>query len=117
MLNKSYLQPGSNSFMYNPNSSLPPIFNPINKKIKKKNSGISPANLGGPYISNHHGQGSHSPVMNITMNVGWSGNNNITVNHFNSTKKNFPTIKKITTSDNNKNKYVSPYSIKNYNLK
>lgn len=54
--------------------------------------------------------------MNITMNVGWGAQNNITVNHFNSTKKNFPTIKKI-NNDNNKQKYVSPYSMKNYNLK
>lgn len=29
MLNKSFLNPVNNSFLYNPNSSLPPIFNPI----------------------------------------------------------------------------------------
>ena len=45
--------------------------------------------------------------MNITMNQ-------VTVNHFNTTKKNFPTIKKI-TNDHNKSKYVSPYSIKSVN--
>jgi len=44
--------------------------------------------------------------MNITMNQ-------VTVNHFNTTKKNFPTIKKI-TNDQQK-KYVSPYSIKSIN--
>ena len=42
--------------------------------------------------------------MNITMNQ-------VTVNHFNTTKKNFPTIKKITNADPAK-KYVSPYSLK-----
>jgi hypothetical protein len=51
-----------------------------------------------------HGHGSHSPIMNITMNQ-------VTVNHFNTTKKNFPTIKKITNADPAK-KYVSPYSLK-----
>jgi hypothetical protein len=38
--------------------------------------------------------------------------NQVTVNHFNTTKKNFPTIKKIA---NNSKKYVSPYSIKTVN--
>ena len=52
-----------------------------------------------------HGHGSHSPIMNITMNQ-------VTVNHFNTTKKNFPTIKKITDQQK---KYVSPYSIKSMN--
>lgn len=44
--------------------------------------------LGQSYLSGHH-SGGHSPIMNITMNQ-------VTVNHFNTTKKNFPTIKKIT---------------------
>ena len=44
--------------------------------------------------------------------------NNVTVNHFNTTKKNFPTIKKITeggANQNNNKKYVSPYSLKSIN--
>jgi len=86
----------NSSFMQN-QSLLPPIFQPANKKVKKKNSGhimnngvISPS-IGAPYYNGgqHHGHGSHSPIMNITMNQ-------VTVNHFNTTKKNFPTIKKIT---------------------
>jgi len=68
----------------NNQSLLPPIFQQ-QKKAKKK--GFSPA-LGAPYYVGNHGQGSHSPIMNITMNQ-------VTVNHFNTTKKNFPTIKKI----------------------
>ena len=68
--------------------------------MKKK--GFSPA-LGAPYyMGNQGGHGSHSPIMNITMNQ-------VTVNHFNTTKKNFPIIKKITDQ---KQKYVSPYSFK-----
>ena len=96
-------------------SLLPPIFQPA-KKVKKKNSGGimggssgsgGPVPIGGqPYFPSHHGQGSHSPIMNITMNQ-------VTVNHFNTTKKNFPTIKKITTD--HQKKYVSPYSIKSMN--
>lgn len=89
-------------------SLLPPIFQP-NKKVKKKNSGHGhgPMSIGQPYFPSHHGvHGSQSPIMNITMNQ-------VTVNHFNTTKKNFPTIKKITT-DHTK-KYVSPYSIKSIN--
>lgn len=81
-------------------SLLPPIFQQQTKKMKKK-TGYSPA-LGAPYYMAHHGHGSHSPIMNITMNQ-------VTVNHFNTTKKNFPTIKKITDT---KQKYVSPYSFK-----
>ena len=55
-----------------------------------------------PYIPNNNGaHGSHSPIMNITMN-------NVTVNHFNATKKNFLKLNKIT--DHNK-KYVSPYGV------
>lgn len=71
MLNKSYLNPVNNSFLYNPNSSLPPIFNPIQKKPKKKNSGNMQGL--GSYLSNHNGMVNQSPVMNITMNVGWNG--------------------------------------------
>jgi hypothetical protein len=55
-------------------SLLPPIFQP-NKKVKKKNSGgIAGASnsgapsIGQPYFPGHHGQGSNSPIMNITMN-------------------------------------------------
>lgn len=65
------------------------------------NQGGAP-NIGHPQFSGHPGHGGHSPIMNITMNQ-------VTVNHFNTTKKNFPTIKKIT---DNQKKYVSPYSIK-----
>ena len=98
----------NSSFMQN-QSLLPPIFQP-SKKVKKKHSGgvlgvqgnNGVPNIGQPYFHGHHGHGGHSPIMNITMNQ-------VTVNHFNTTKKNFPTIKKIT--DHNK-KYVSPYSIK-----
>jgi len=57
-----------------------------------------------PMGQGHGNNMSHSPIMNITMNQ-------VTVNHFNTTKKNFPTIKKI--SDHKK--YVSPYSIKSIN--
>ena len=109
--------PHNSSFMHN-QSLLPPIFQPA-KKVKKKNSsGVLGHNAGNasqsgapainhPYFPNHNGggHGSHSPIMNITMNQ-------VTVNHFNTTKKNFPTIKKIT--DHSK-KYVSPYSIKSMN--
>ena len=42
-----------------------------------------------PIQAAHYVQAGHSPIMNITMNQ-------VTVNHFNTTKKNFPTIKKIT---------------------
>jgi hypothetical protein len=76
--------------------------------VKKKNSGymmhgINSPGLGQPYFAGgHHSNGSHSPIMNITMNQ-------VTVNHFNTTKKNFPTIKKITDPTK---KYVSPYSLK-----
>jgi len=69
-------------------------------------NGSNPMSIGQPYFPAHHQPGSHSPIMNITMNQ-------VTVNHFNTTKKNFPTIKKITT-DHTK-KYVSPYSIKSMN--
>jgi len=42
--------------------------------------------------------------------------NNVTVNHFNTTKKNFPTIKKVPEAGNQNNKkYVSPYSLKSIN--
>mmetsp|Transcript_36084 Transcript_36084/g.55418 ORF Transcript_36084/g.55418 Transcript_36084/m.55418 type:complete len:96 (+) Transcript_36084:484-771(+) len=91
-------------------SLLPPIFQPT-KKVKKKNSGGimgagassgsgGPISIGQPYFPAHHGggngaHGSHSPIMNITMNQ-------VTVNHFNTTKKNFPTIKKITTDHQKK---------------
>jgi len=68
--------------------------------------GSGSPSLGQPYFAGHHGHGSHSPIMNITMNQ-------VTVNHFNTTKKNFPTIKKI--ADPNKGKYVSPYSLKSIN--
>lgn len=84
----------NSSFMQN-QSLLPPIFQP-NKKVKKKNSGGVPGasnsgapSIGQPYFPGHHAHGSNSPIMNITMNQ-------VTVNHFNTTKKNFPTIKKIT---------------------
>ena len=98
----------NSSFMQN-QSLLPPIFQP-SKKVKKKHSGVlgvqgnsGVPNIGQPYFHGHHNaHGGHSPIMNITMNQ-------VTVNHFNTTKKNFPTIKKIT--DQHK-KYVSPYSIK-----
>jgi len=84
--------------------------------VKKKNSGgiIGAAasssgsgapSIGAAYIPVHHGASGHSPIMNITMNQ-------VTVNHFNTTKKNFPTIKKITDAQK---KYVSPYSIKSMN--
>ena len=103
-MGKNYL---NSSFMNN-QSLLPPIFQP-SKKNKKKYSGGAVVHgigspLGQPYF---HGNGSpsHSPIMNITMNQ-------VTVNHFNTTKKNFPAIKKIT--DNSK-KYVSPYSLKSIN--
>jgi len=66
--------------------------------------GIVSPSIGQPYFpGQHHGISSHSPIMNITMNQ-------VTVNHFNTTKKNFPVIKKITTE--NQKKYVSPYSLK-----
>lgn len=58
--------------------------------------------MGAPYFVGNQGHGSHSPIMNITMNQ-------VTVNHFNTTKKNFPTIKKIIDP---KQKYISPYSFK-----
>lgn len=98
----------NSSFMQN-QSLLPPIFQP-NKKVKKKNSGgVIPGvpgsnapSIGQPYFPVHNAHGSNSPIMNITMNQ-------VTVNHFNTTKKNFPTIKKITDPTK---KYVSPYSIK-----
>jgi len=61
--------------------------------------------IGQPYFPGQGAHGGHSPIMNITMNQ-------VTVNHFNTTKKNFPTIKKIT---DNQKKYVSPYSIKSMN--
>jgi len=62
--------------------------------------------IGQPYFPGHHsGHGSNSPIMNITMNQ-------VTVNHFNTTKKNFPVIKKIT---DHQKKYISPYSIKSIN--
>jgi hypothetical protein len=38
--------------------------------------------------------------------------NQVTVNHFNTTKKNFPVIKKI---NDHQKKYISPYSIKSIN--
>ena len=70
--------------------------------MKKKNSGGIAANtnsnapsIGNPYFPNHNNHGSHSPIMNITMNQ-------VTINHFNTTKKNFPTIKKITDNPQNK---------------
>lgn len=95
-------------------SLLPPIFQPT-KKVKKKNSGsiigVGSSNapsIGQPYFQAHHGHGSHSPIMNITMNQ-------VTVNHFNTTKKNFPTIKKITDNHSKNSKYVSPYSLKSIN--
>lgn len=96
----------NSSFIHN-QSLLPPIFQP-SKKVKKKHSGgvvavgngsSGSAQIGQAYF---YGQQTHSPIMNITMNQ-------VTVNHFNMTKKNFPTIKKIT---DNQKKYVSPYSIK-----
>jgi len=84
----------NSSFMQN-QSVLPPIFQP-NKKVKKKNSGgvaggsnSGAPSIGQPYFPGHNAHGSNSPIMNITMNQ-------VTVNHFNTTKKNFPTIKKIT---------------------
>lgn len=93
----------NSSFMQN-QSLLPPIFQP-NKKVKKKNSsivGTGAPTIGQPYFPGHNAHGSNSPIMNITMNQ-------VTVNHFNTTKKNFPTIKKI---NDPQKKYVSPYSIK-----
>jgi hypothetical protein len=98
----------NSSFMQN-QSLLPPIFQP-NKKVKKKNSGgalvgapgSNAPSIGQPYFPGHNAHGVNSPIMNITMNQ-------VTVNHFNTTKKNFPTIKKITDQQK---KYVSPYSIK-----
>ena len=92
-------QHNNSSFIQN-QSLLPPIFQ-ANKKVKKKNSGgvIAGASVGAtgsnapsigqPYFPGHNAHGSNSPIMNITMNQ-------VTVNHFNTTKKNFPTIKKIT---------------------
>ena len=97
----------NSSFMQN-QSLLPPIFQP-NKKVKKKGSngpvggpGSGAPSIGQPYFPGHNAHGSNSPIMNITMNQ-------VTVHHFNTTKKNFPTIKKIT---DHQKKYVSPYSIK-----
>ena len=79
---------------------LPPIFQqPVKKLIKKKNinksydyTNESPSsNVSFPqnqmHFPNHNRQGSLSPIMNITMN-------NVTVNNFNATKRNFPNIKK-----------------------
>jgi hypothetical protein len=86
----------NSSFMQN-QSLLPPIFQP-NKKVKKKISGgaivgaagSNAPSIGQPYFPGHNANGGpNSPIMNITMNQ-------VTVNHFNTTKKNFPIIKKIT---------------------
>lgn len=41
--------------------------------------------------------------------------NQVTVNHFNTTKKNFPTIKKINDPIAKKMSYVSPYAVKSIN--
>jgi hypothetical protein len=92
-------------------SLLPPIFQPGKAKKKKAISNIPPIGSNPPPINNHffptsNRVGNHSPIMNITMN-------NVTVNHFNSTKKQFPQIKKI--SDHHHKKYVSPYSLKSMN--
>ena len=70
--------------------------------------GIASPSLGQQYFAGHQGHGSHSPIMNITMNQ-------VTVNHFNTTKKNFPTIKKINDPNNKAKQYVSPYSLKSIN--
>ena len=64
-----------NSSFMNNQSLLPPIFQPT-KKVKKKHSGgigggsssNAPSINGHPYFPGHHAHGSHSPIMNITMN-------------------------------------------------
>ena len=89
----------------NNQSLLPPIFQGVKQVNKKKSGGDITTPIVGLYL---HGQSSVPSVMNITMNQ-------VTVNNFNSTKKNFPTIKKVNEQITKKMSYVSPYAIKSIN--